>query len=60
MLNIEMMYECLKKSNEEDMTTSITTKHEGIDRDSTILWKVFMDTLTSKGKSNKCISGKPL
>ena len=48
MLDVEMMYECLKNSVEEDVTTSIATKYEDIDRDGTMLWKVLMDTLTNK------------
>jgi hypothetical protein len=48
LLDVEMMYECLKTSIEEDVTTSIATKYEDINRDGTMLWKVLMDALTNK------------
>jgi hypothetical protein len=48
LLDVEMMYECLKTSIEEDVTTSIATKYEDINRDGTMLWKVLMDALTYK------------
>jgi hypothetical protein len=47
-LDVEMMYECLKSSIEEDVATSIATKYEDIDQDSTMLWKVIMDNLSNK------------
>jgi ABC-type uncharacterized transport system YnjBCD permease subunit len=43
-----MMYECLKTLIKEDVTTSIATKYKDINRDSTMLWKVLMNTLTNK------------
>jgi hypothetical protein len=48
LLDVEMMYECLKNSIEEDVATSIATKYEDIDRDGTILWKVLMDNISNK------------
>jgi hypothetical protein len=48
LLDVEMMYECLKNSIEEDVATSIATKYEDIDRDGTVLWKVLMDNISSK------------
>jgi hypothetical protein len=47
-LDVEMMYECLKVSIEEDVATSIATKYEDINRDGTMLWKVLMDNISSK------------
>jgi hypothetical protein len=47
-LDVEMMYECLKSSIEEDVATSIATKYEDIDQDGTMLWKVIMDNLSNK------------
>ena len=48
-----MMYECLKNSVDEDVTTSIATKYEDIDRDGTMLWKVLMDALTNKATNQQ-------
>jgi hypothetical protein len=48
LLDVEMMYECLKSSIEEDVATSIATKYDDIDRDGTMLWKVLMDNLSNK------------
>jgi hypothetical protein len=48
LLDVEMIYECLKNSLEENVTTSIALKYEDINRDGTMVWKVLMDTLANK------------